>query len=69
MDIETIGSDFYVIQVIDEKPAVIPELESVRARVKDDVIKKIQDEKAKKKADDALARLTAAKKDDQAVAR
>ena len=67
-DIETIGSDFYVIQVIDEKPAEIPKLETVKASVTEDVTKKMQNEKAKQEADKVLALLAAPEEDSQAVA-
>ena len=62
-DIKTIGSDFYIIQLIDEKPSEIPEPETVKAKIREDLIKKIQDEKAKKEAENVLARLTASKTD------
>ena len=57
-NIETIGSDLYIIQVIESRPAEIPALEAVKATVKKDLIKKIQDDTARKDAETFLANLS-----------
>ena len=56
-NIETIGSDFYIIQALEQKPAQIPDFEAVQEKVKADLVKKMQDEKAQKDAQDLLAKL------------
>ena len=58
-DIQDLGDGYYIIQPLEKKAAAIPELETVRDRVIEDLIKEKQDEMAKKEADSLLADLKA----------
>ena len=49
-DIEEISDRFYLIQVIEKRPATVPAFETVSDRVLKDWIKDQQDEKARKEA-------------------
>ncbi len=49
-----LSDGYYILEVIDRKPAAIPELETVEKKVTDDLIKARQDELAKKDADEFL---------------
>jgi peptidyl-prolyl cis-trans isomerase D len=53
-DIQDLGNGYYLLQVIDRKEAVIPPLEQVLNKVKEDVIKLRQDQQAQSDAQDFL---------------
>jgi len=57
-EVQDIDGDYYIIQVVEETPEKIADLNTVADRVKADLVEKKQDEKAKK---DATAFLTAVK--------
>ena len=50
-DILELGGVFYLLQVVDKVPSMIPELEKVSKRVRQDYIKSKQDEKARQEAE------------------
>lgn len=56
-EIQKLGNDYYIIQKLDRKPAVIPEFESVENEVKEDWIQKQKDKKAFEKAESFLEAL------------
>jgi peptidyl-prolyl cis-trans isomerase D len=56
-DVQDFGDGYYLIEVIDQVPAQISELESVKAKVKEDLVKEKQDAKARDEADTFLAEL------------
>lgn len=64
-EIQDLGDGYYIMQLNEKIEARIPELEAVEARVRTDIIKKKQDEKA---AADAKAFLSAVKTKDQFAA-
>jgi peptidyl-prolyl cis-trans isomerase D len=55
--IETIGSDFFIIQVMDKKSPEIPPFEEIKEKVRKDLVQILQMEKAKKDADALLSEL------------
>jgi peptidyl-prolyl cis-trans isomerase D len=63
-DIQEFSDGYYLIEVIDKMPAQIPELKAVEAKVKSDVIKEKQDQKAYDEAETLLKEL----KNDQSFA-
>ena len=56
-DIQDFGDGYYLIEVIDQVPAQISELESVKAKVKEDLVKEKQDAKARDEAETFLKEL------------
>ena len=56
-DVQDFGDGYYLIEVIDQVPAQISELESVKAKVKEDLVKEKQDAKARDEADTFLKEL------------
>jgi len=56
-DIQDFGNGFYLLQVVDRIEATVPPLESVKDRVKQDVIEMLRDERAKADAEAFLAEL------------
>jgi len=56
-DIEDLGDGYYILQVIEKIPEKIPELNTVEKRVRADLVKDKQEEKAKKDADEFLSAL------------
>ena len=54
-DILNIGDNYFILQKTDTIPASIPELSDVEDTVRADLIKKMQDERAKEKAEEFLA--------------
>ena len=54
-DIQDLGDGFYLLEVVEKMPAQIPELNAVEEKVKNDLIKKKQDEMAKQDAEKLLA--------------
>jgi peptidyl-prolyl cis-trans isomerase D len=52
-----IGDQYYILQKSDVMPAAIPELSEVKEKVRSDLIAKMQDEQAAKKADEFLKAL------------
>ncbi len=60
-DIQDIGGRYYLIQPTETIEAAIPELEAVKASVKDDLTKKMQADKAREDADAMSAELRAGK--------
>ena len=46
-DITEVGGDYYIVQVVEEVPEKVPELEAVADRVKQDLLREKQQEKAK----------------------
>lgn len=55
--VQDFGDGYYLIEVTDQIPAQIPELESVEAKVKEDLVKEKQDAKAREEADTILTEL------------
>ena len=53
-EIQDLGNGYYLLQVTDRQEAVVPELEQVAARVKEDLVKALQDQKAQADAQDFL---------------
>lgn len=66
-DILDLGGDFVVLQVIDQRPAHIPELAAVEARVRQDLIREKQTEQAGQDARALLSDLKAGVAIDQAA--
>ena len=58
-DVVTIGDNYYILQKTGEIPASIPNLADVKDAVRSNLIKKMQDERAGKKAEEFLAVLKA----------
>jgi peptidyl-prolyl cis-trans isomerase D len=56
-DVQDFGDGYYLIEVIEQVPAQISELESVEAKVKEDLVKEKQDAKARDEADALLTEL------------
>ncbi len=56
-DVQDFGDGYYLIEVIDQVPAQIPEIETVAAKVKKDLVKEEQDAKARDEAQTLLAEL------------
>ena len=56
-DVQDFGDGYYILEVIDRQPSRIPEFETVEAKVRADLIKEKQDQKAKADADAVLAAL------------
>ena len=67
-DIQEIGGRYYLIQPTETIDAVIPELEAVKARVTDDLTKKMQADKAREDAEAMSADLRAGKTFDESAA-
>jgi peptidyl-prolyl cis-trans isomerase D len=65
-DVLKIGDSFYILQKTDTIPPSIPDLADVKDRVRPDLIKKMQDERAGKKAEEFLAEIK--EKDDMETA-
>ncbi|MBU4001574.1 MAG: peptidyl-prolyl cis-trans isomerase, partial [Proteobacteria bacterium] len=55
--IETIGSDFFIIQVMDKKPSAIPPFDEVKEKVRAGLIRELQTQKAKTDAEAFVAEL------------
>lgn len=55
--VQDFGDGYYLIEVIDQVPAQISELETVEAKVKKDLVKEKQDAKAREEAEALLAEL------------
>jgi peptidyl-prolyl cis-trans isomerase D len=55
--VQDFGDGYYLIEVIDQVPAQISELETVEAKVKEDLVKEKQDTKARDEAQAFLAEL------------
>ena len=55
--VQDFGDGYYLIEVTDQVPAQISELEAVEAKVKEDLLKEKQDAKARDEADTLLAEL------------
>ncbi|MBU4315747.1 MAG: SurA N-terminal domain-containing protein [Proteobacteria bacterium] len=55
--IETIGSDFFIIQVMDKKPSAIPPFDEVKEKVRAGLIRELQTQKAKTDAEALVAEL------------
>ncbi len=53
-DIQTIGDRYFILQKVAAKPAIIQELETVREKVRNACIEKMQDDKAKEDAESLL---------------
>ncbi len=60
-DVQDIGGRYYLIQPTEAIDAAIPELEAVKSRVKDDLTKKMQDDKAREDAEAMSADLRGGK--------
>ena len=58
-EVKKIANQYYVIQVMERMPEKIPELKNIESNVRNDLTKKLQEEKAKKDADDLMAQLKA----------
>ena len=58
-DIQDFGDSYYVLQMIEKVPGLIPELNNVVDKVKARLIKEMQDKKASEKARDVLKKLNA----------
>lgn len=56
-DVQDFGDGFFLIEVVDKIPAQIPELKTVEANVKKDLVKQKQDEKARDEAKKFLLEL------------
>ncbi len=56
-DVQDFGDGYYLLQVIDKRPGKVPDLKDVRPRVRADVLKTKQDQRARKAAADFLAAL------------
>jgi peptidyl-prolyl cis-trans isomerase D len=56
-DVQDFGDGYYILEVIDRQPSRIPEFETVEAKVRADLIKEKQDQKAKADAEAVLAAL------------
>ena len=56
----SLGDDFYLLQTIEKKEAQIPELEAVKEKVRADLLKQKQDEKAATDAEAILASVVGA---------
>jgi peptidyl-prolyl cis-trans isomerase D len=56
-EIQDFGDGYYLMEVIEKRPARIPELEEVEQKVKADLIEKKKSEKAKMDAEDLLTAL------------
>jgi peptidyl-prolyl cis-trans isomerase D len=55
--VQDFGDGYYLIEVIEQVPAQISELETVEAKVKEDLVKEKQDAKARAEADTLLTEL------------
>jgi peptidyl-prolyl cis-trans isomerase D len=66
-DILDLGGDYVVLQVIEQRPARVPELAAVEARVRQDLIREKQTEQAGQDARSLLAELKAGVAIDQAA--
>lgn len=66
-DIQDIDGRYYIIQATDIIKAAIPELDTVRARVRKDLIRKMQGEKAREEAKALSADLSAGKTFDESA--
>lgn len=58
-DVLNIGDNFYILQKTDTIPASIPDLSTVTDPVRSDLVKKMQDERAQKRAEEFLAAVKA----------
>jgi len=56
-DVQDFGDGYFLIEVVDKIPAQIPELKTVGANVKKDLLKEKQDEKARDEAKELLLEL------------
>lgn len=56
-DIQDFGDGYYLMELVEKRPAQIPEFSAVQQKVKADLIKDKQDEKAKSDAEAVLAAL------------
>jgi peptidyl-prolyl cis-trans isomerase D len=56
-DIQDFGDGYYIMELVEKRPAQIPELSAVAEKVKADLIREKQDEKAKTDAEALLAAL------------
>ena len=56
-DVQDFGDGYYILEVIDRQPSRIPEFKTVEAKVRADLIKDKQDQKAKADAEAVLAAL------------
>jgi len=56
-DVQDFGDGYYILEVIDRQPSRIPEFKTVEAKVRADLIKEKQDQKAKADAEAVLAAL------------
>jgi peptidyl-prolyl cis-trans isomerase D len=56
-DVQDFGDGYYILEVADRQPARIPEFKAVEAKVRADLIKEKQDQKAKADAEAVLAAL------------
>lgn len=60
-EIQKIGENYYIMQTVEKAPEKIPDLETVRERVKVDLTKKLQEDKAKADAQTFLDRVKSGK--------
>ena len=60
-DIQDIGGRYYIIQVTETIDAAVPDLDAVKARVKADLRKQMQSDKAREQADAMVKDLTSGK--------
>lgn len=56
-EIQDFGNGYYLLQVIDRQEAAVPQLEQVKVRVREDLVKTLQDQKAQADAQDFLKSL------------
>jgi len=56
-DIQNFGNGYYILQMIDKIPEKIPALKDVKDKVRTDLVKNKQEEKAKKEANECLSYL------------
>jgi len=56
-NIHDFGDEYYILQVVEKMPPQIPEFETVKEKVRNDLVKEKQDQKARDDADALLAAL------------
>jgi peptidyl-prolyl cis-trans isomerase D len=56
-DIQDFGDGYYIMEVVEKRPAQIPDLETVAQKVRDDLVKEKKEAKARKDAEAVLAAL------------
>ena len=56
-EIQDFGDGYYIMEIVEKRPAMIPELEEVKAKVKADLIEEKKGEKAKSDAEALLSAL------------